>query len=688
LFAQAVALHQAGRLGEAEILYKRILAMDTSHAGALGNLGLIHLQRGNREACIRLLGKSLEISPNQPTALNALGMSLQDLNRLDEAIASYDRAIALKPDFIEALYNRGNALQLVSRLDEALANYDRTLALRPDFAEAYYNRGIAQQKLNRLDEALASYDRALALRPDFAEAHNNRGNALKDIWRLDEALASYDRALALRPDSVEIHNNRGNVLQILKRFDEALASYDRALALKPDYPYLAGSWLHCKMLCCDWNGLEAAYTVITDAIDIGKKASPPFTILAIPSTPAQQLRCAQIFIRDKYPGRSTTMWPGERHNHDRIRIGYFSSDFRNHATGHLMAELFERHNRSRFEIIGFSYGPPANDPWRQRLEKTFDRFFDVRTWADRDTAALVREREIDIAVDLNGFTQSRRTGVFALRPAPVQVNYLGYPGTLGADYMDYLIADQTLIPQKHQMYYDEKIVYLPHTYQANNSTKTISSRPFSRSELGLPDGAFVFCAFNNSFKITPDLFDVWMRLLQQVPGSVLWLLEGNAVATRNLRLETEKRGVSSDRLVFAPYMELAEHLARQRQADLFLDTFYCNAHTTASDALWAGLPVLTCLGDTFAGRVAASLLQAVGLPELITHSHADYESLALALATDPERLAAIRRRLALNRTTQPLFDTTRFTRHLEEAYAKMHERCQAGLARDHIVVEA
>jgi predicted O-linked N-acetylglucosamine transferase (SPINDLY family) len=353
-----------------------------------------------------------------------------------------------------------------------------------------------------------------------------------------------------------------------------------------------------------------------------------------------------------------------------------------------MAELFERHDRSRFEIIGFSFGPPANDIWRQRLKKAFDRFFDVRTRTDKEIAALAREWEIDIAVDLKGHTQDARIGMFALRPAPVQVNYLGYPGTLGADYMDYLIADSMLIPQEHQPYYNEKIVYLPHTYQTNNSTKVISDRPFSRAELGLPDDAFVFCCFNNSFKITPDLFDIWMRLLQAVPGSMFWLLEGNTGVGRNLRLEAGKRGVSADRLVFAPPMELADHLARLRQADLFLDTFYCNAHTTASDALWAGLPVLTSLGNTFAGRVAASLLKAIGLPELITPSHAEYEALALELATQPGRLACLRRKLALNKTTHPLFDTARFTRHLEAAYLRMHERSRAGLPPDHIVVEA
>jgi predicted O-linked N-acetylglucosamine transferase (SPINDLY family) len=689
LLAQALSLHQAGRLGEAEILYKQILAMDGSHVNALTYLGTIHLQRGNRQECIRLIGRSLEIDPNQPNAYVNQGNALKDLKRLAEALASYDRAIALKPDFAQAYCNRGNALQDLKRLDEALASYDRAIALKPDFTQVYYNRGNVLQDLRRPDEALASFDRLIALKPDFAQAHCNRGIVLQDLQRLDEALASYDRAIALKPDFAQAYFNRGNALQDLKRNDEAVASYARAIAIKPDLPYAFGFWLHSMLRCCDWADFDAACTKLTNAIDLDEKVSAPFPLLAISFSPARQLHSARILIHDKYPASSTPLWRGERYAHDRVRIGYFSSDFGDHPVSHLIAQLIESHDRAQFEIIGVSFGPPTNNTWRRRLEKAFDRFFDVRTRTDPEIAALARELEIDIAVDLNGHTKSARTGIFALRPAPVQVNYLGYPGTLGADYMDYLIADHTVIPREHQQYYDEKIVYLPDCCQVNNSTKEISDRPFSRAELGLPDGAFVFCCFNNSYKITPDLFDIWMRLLHAVDGSVLWLSEGNATAARNLRREAEQRGVAPDRLVFAPRLDsLADHLARYRQADLFLDTFYYNAHTTASDALWAGLPVLTCLGDTFAGRVAASLLQAIGLPELITRRHADYEALALELATQPERLAALRRKLAANRTTQPLFDAARFTRHIEAAYLKMQERYQAGLVPDHIVVEA
>ncbi|MGA9032483.1 MAG: tetratricopeptide repeat protein, partial [Sulfuricaulis sp.] len=631
----------------------------------------------------------IALKPDAAEAYNNRGNVLQDLKRLDEALASYDRAIALNPKSAETYFYRGRALEHLKRLDEALASYDRAIALMPDFAEAHFYRGSVLGNLKRLDEALASYDRAIVLNPNSAEAYNNRGNVLQDLKRLDEALVSFDRAIALKPDAAEAYYNRGYVLQNQTRYDEAVTSYAKAIAIKPDLPYAFGFWLHSMMRCCDWKDLDAVCAKLAQAIDRGERISAPFPLLAISSGPARQLHSARILFHDKYPESSTPLWRGERYAHDRVRIGYFSSDFCDHPVSHLIAQLIESHDRAKFEIMGFSFGPPTGDVWRQRLEKAFDRFFDVRTWTDQKIAALAREQEIDIAVDLNGHTKSARIGIFALRPAPVQVNYLGYPGTLGADYMDYLIADHTVIPREHQQYYDEKIVYLPDCCQVNNPTKEISDHPFRRAELGLPDGAFVFCCFNNSYKITPDLFDIWMRLLHAVGGSVLWLSEANATAVRNLRREAEQRGMAPDRLVFAPRMtSLANHLARYRQADLFLDTFYYNAHTTASDALWAGLPVLTCLGETLAGRVAASLLQAIGLPELITRGHADYEALALALATQPERLAAIRQKLALNRTTQPLFDTPRFTRHIEAAYLKMHERYQAGLSPDHIVVDA
>lgn len=754
LFAQALALHQAGRLGDAEAAYKKVLALNGSDLNTLNNLGTLYLQHGRMEEGIRLTVRSLEIKPDQPYAHMNLGNALKDskrfgealvsyghaialmpslaqayynrgnalgeLRRLEEALADYDRAIALKSDYVQAYFNRGNVLKELWRLDEAVASYDRAIALKPDFAEVYNNRGYTLKELKRfdealadcdrlialkpasaeahfnrsnalielgrLDEAVASFNRAINLRPDYADAYNNLGNALRDLKRLDDALVCYDRVIALEPENAEAYNNRGNVLQGLNRYDEAVSSYGRAIALKPELPYAMGSWLHSRMHCCDWNDLGTACGKITQAVERGEKTSTPFFFLTIPSSPSQQQHCASTYIQDKYPASTTPLWSGERYEHSRIRVGYFSSDFRNHAMAYLIAEMIERHDRSRFEVIAFSFSPPSDTPIRRRLEKAFDRFIDVSTRSDREIATFARQMEIDIAIDLNGFTANCRTAIFALRPAPVQVNHLGYPGTMGAGYIDYIIGDQTVIPPEHTPHYTEQIVHLPDTYWFNDSTKVISDRLFSRADLGLPERGFVFCCFNNLYKITPDLFDIWMRLLRTVEGSVLWLLEGNKTAVHNLRREAEKRAVSPDRLVFAPRMELADHLARHRQADLFLDTFYYNAHTTATDALWAGLPVLTCLGGTFAGRVAGSLLKAIGLPELITQSHEEYESLAIELASNAPRLAESRTKLKENRSTHPLFDTARFTRYLEEAYERMYARYQAGLSPENIDV--
>jgi protein O-GlcNAc transferase len=402
--------------------------------------------------------------------------------------------------------------------------------------------------------------------------------------------------------------------------------------------------------------------------------------VAIAHRAEDQLFGARTWNQRYYPAAAQPLWRGERYRHERIRVAYLSADLHEHATAYLMAELFERHDRERFEVTAVSWGPQVASPMRTRLQQAFEHFVDVRGRGDVEVAHWLREQEIDIAVDLKGYTFDARLGILAQRPVPVQVNYLGYPGTLAAPYIDYLIADAVVIPPEARMHYAEQVVWLPDSYQVNDRQRVIAARTPSRGELGLPERGIVFCSFNNNYKLTPEVFALWMRLLQQVEGSVLWLLEGNAAVAANLRREAQVRGIAPERLVFAPRAPLPEHLARQRTADLFLDTLPCNAHTTASDALWAGLPLVTCLGATFAGRVAASLLTAVGLPELITPSLAEYEALALRLATDPEALAAVKAKLARNRDTYPLFDSDRTRRHLEAAYVTMWERYQRGEA--------
>jgi predicted O-linked N-acetylglucosamine transferase (SPINDLY family) len=410
-------------------------------------------------------------------------------------------------------------------------------------------------------------------------------------------------------------------------------------------------------------------------------------LVGLADSPSTHRSCSEMYIKEKFPLNSVLGAIPKSITKNKIRLGYYSADFRTHAVAILIAELIEIHNKEQFELIAFSLGPDVKDEMQNRISKAFDQFIDVHNESDQAVAKLSRQLGIDIAIDLGGLTADCRTGIFSFRAAPIQVNYLGYPGTLGADYIDYIIGDKTLIPSKSQEFYAEKVIYLPNSYQVNDRKRFISDKQFSRAELGLPKDVFVFCCFNNNYKILPETFDGWMRILTAIEGSVLWLFQDNDWVTNNLKKEAQKRGVSESRLVFAKRLPLDEHLARHRQADLFLDTFPCNAHTTASDALWAGLPVLTMMGESFASRVAASLLTAIGLPELITNSQKDYEALAIELASNPAKLKAIKAKIETNRLTTPLFDTPRFTKHLEDAYTKIYKRYHADLTPDHIDIQ-
>jgi protein O-GlcNAc transferase len=601
-------------------------------------------------------------------------------------LASYDCALKLAADDAETHCNRGLALNALRRLNEALQSFERALKLKPSYADAHHSRGSVLRELGRLDEAVLAYDQALCAKPDYAEAYYLRGITLRELGRLEEALSSYERLLAFNPNHVEALYNRGLIQQGSGRLEEALNSYERALSIDLEHKWLRGVRLHARMQLCDWASVVEETRDLTSRIERSKKATTPFVMLSLTDSPSLHRTVAQDWVEDRHAGKDDLGAFSERTRGQKIRIGYYSADYHNHATAFLMAELFERHDRTRFDIVAFSYGPDHQDAMRHRLVSAFDEFIDVCAKSDREIAQLSRDMQIDIAVDLKGFTQDSRTGIFSYRVAPVQVNYLGYPGTMGADYIDYIVADETVIPADSRAYYSEKVVYLPGSYQVNDSTRQIPDRNFTRAELGLPEQGFVYCCFNNSYKITPETFDGWMRILKQVPESVLWLLADNATAAQNLQREAQARGVDAQRLVFARRLPLPEHLARHRVADLFIDTLPYNAHTTASDALWAGLPVLTLAGKSFAARVAASLLNALELPELVTTTQDQYESLAVELARAPGRLAELRQRLQERRITSPLFDTTGTARHLENAYQKMYERHLAGLPPEHIWV--
>ncbi len=575
-----------------------------------------------------------------------------------------------------------------SNLESAELYLKQALRLQSSNPHVLRLLGVICAQRRQYSDAIKYLNNSLKALPKNSLALSNLGNVFLELGEYSNALDAYDKSRKMDSKYEEAWSNKGNTLNELKRYDEAIAHYDKALSLKPDIDWALGDLLHTKMKICSWSGLAESLEDISKKVMANEKATNPFGLLALNDDTFLHKKSSEIYIQSRYPFNPALEPILKRPQSQKIRVGYFSADFHNHATAYLMAELFELHDKSQFELVGFSFGPIANDEMRLRLGRSFDQFIEVGGKSDVEVAKLSRDLDIDIAVDLKGFTQDARTGIFSHRAAPIQVNYLGYPGTMGANYIDYIIADKTLISPELQSCYSEKVIYLPCSYQVNDRKRLISDRKFTRQELGLPEHGFVFCCFNNNFKILPATFERWMRILRAVEGSVLWLLQDNYWAAENLKKEAEKQGVAPDRLVFAERLPLPEHLARHRQADLFLDTFPYNAHTTTSDALWAGLPVLTLIGRSFASRVAASLLNAVGLSELITGTQEECEALAIELAMNPNKLEDIKLKLANNRMTTPLFDTLCFTKNIEAAYIKMYERYHAGLEPEHILIDS
>jgi protein O-GlcNAc transferase len=671
-------LKDLGSFEEALQSFDRALELNPGFAYAHNNRAHALEGLGRNAEALESYDRALDVDPALAEAHYARALLLQRLDRLEESLAGYERALALRPALAAALSGGADVLRLLGRRDEAIEGYGRALEIEPRLAECRNGRGLVLHELGRFDEALEDFGRALAVRPDYAEACFNRALTLRALRRNAEALDGFERALSIDPKCAEAYYNRGLLRYERGRAEEALADFDAALALQPDRLEFRLMWLHVKLQLCDWRKLDAQLPGFLSELRRTRGAVAPFCLLALTDSPELMRAAAEAWVRANAPA-STLPAIARRHSAERIRLGYFSADFHNHATIHLAAELFERHDRNRFELVAFSFGERLPDAMRQRTEAAFTRFLDVRHLADRDVALLARELGIDIAIDLKGFTREARPGIFAQHAAPVQVAYLGFPATMGAPYIDYMIADAVTIPPASRAHYPESLVFLPHSYQVNDRQRLIAPRSYSRSELGLPSDGFVFCSFGRAWKISPEVFDVWMSILRRVDRSVLWLLEEGPTAASNLRREAEARGVSGARLIFAARLELAEHLARHRAADLFLDTLPCNAHTSASDALWAGVPVLTRTGSSFAARVAASLLRAVGLPELITTSAEDYEAVAVELATQPRHLADLKVRLARARHDAPLFDSDQLVRHLEGAYLHMLQRWQAGL---------
>jgi protein O-GlcNAc transferase len=623
--------------------------------------------------CERALGRA----PDWADLWNERGIILRDLKRGPEALDSIARALNLRPEFAEALCNQGDALRDVGRFHDALASYDRALELNSTLGSAHRGRGIALRALRRPAEALAEFERAELLNAPRLDLLNQRANALRELGRFEQALAAYDSALALMPDHADLLWNRGTALQKLGRYAAATQCLARLVQVAPDYEFAAGLLLHCRLELCEWRDYAETRQRILDGLKPGARVAEPFTLLSLSDSVATQLECARSFaaVNTRTPGLPPP--PRRGYGHQRIRIAYVSADLREHAVSYLMAGVFERHDRERFETLGLSLRPPEDSAMGRRVGAAFDRLIDVSGRPEAEIAALMREFEVDVAIDVTGYTEQQKCGVFAHRPAPVQVNYLGYPGTMGASFMDYILADDFVIPPHLRGSYAEQVVYLPDCFQANDDRRTAGPRP-SRAAVGLPEKGLVFCCFNGSAKLTPATLDVWGRLLQAVPDSVLWIVARSIEVRANLEREIGLRGVDPRRVVFASAMSYREHLGRVALADLFLDTFPFSAGTTASDALWAGVPILTCVGEAFSSRMAASLLRSLGLPELITGSLEEYERRALELARAPESLGALRRRLEENRRSAAVFDTAHFCRKLESAYVAMWERAERG----------
>jgi protein O-GlcNAc transferase len=661
--------------------FRHATTLDPRNPRAHNNLGRAQAELSEHAAAIECYRKALALDPKYAIAHSNLGVALVAAGEFQEALACYERALTLNPRLLETLVNQANLHMRLGEPEKAVAHYERAISLDPRNPTAHCNHANALRELRQPERALVSYEQALQLQPDMLDALCNKAFVLLEMNRHEETVACCDAILKHSPQPAAAWLYRGLALKDLQRYGDSAESFENLLRVDPNQYYTLGYLLFARAHACDWSHAALVAESLRE-VAAGKPVITPLVSLALTDDSGLQLQCARATAKHSHPPARQAVFTGQRTRRHKIRLAYLSADLRDHALSYLMSGVFEKHDRSRFEVIGVSFRPPLNTTFGLRVMRSFDAFVDVGQQSDAQTAQLLNQMEVDIAVDLMGFTRLQRLNIFAHRFAPVQVGYLGFPGTSGTDFLDYLLADEFVIPPDSRAHYSEAVVHLPDCFQANDDRRVIAALAPGRAALGLPEDAFVFCSFNNPYKITAPVFDTWCRLLRARPKSVLWMFAGNDEAQQNLRHEARSRGIDSSRLHFAGRIPYEEHLARLRFADLFLDTFPFNAGTTASDALWAGLPVVTRAGNAFASRMAGSLLRAVGLPGLVTESAEDYERLALRLASDSTELAAVRAQLAANRSTCPLFDTERFTRHLESAYMTMHERSLQGLAAE------
>jgi len=644
LLQQSIDCMQNGKLSEAENLVNRVLIIDNKNFDALHISGVI---------------KGL-------------------LNKPAEGILALQSASKIQPNNPFVQFNLAKALMENGRSRDSIKHHERVTELSPNNPDGWVNYGKALRDLGKFEKSLFSYEKALAIDSNDFQAWSNRGVTLNELKRLDEALTSYEKAIAINPNYYEAWSNRGVTLNELKRLDEALTSYEKAIAINPNIGFIYGSYLHLKMNMCNWRSFDADLAKVSSMVSQSVEVSPPLELLSLCDCPSLHLLNTAHYVDKKFPIAFSLPPIPQRPINEKIRLGYFSADFRNHAVSHLIAGLLECHDRDNFEVIAFSFGPQPDDPMRLRVKNICDQFIDISTLSDVAATQLARDQKIDIAIDLTGHTQYGRMGIFANRAAPIQINYLGYPGSSGAPYIDYIIGDHLLIPTEAQKFYSEKIIYLP-CFQANDDRRVISDQQFLRSDFGINENAFVYCSFNNTYKINPNTFNAWMRILKSTDNSVLLLLSDNGISSLNLKNMAVESGINPERLIFLPRIAYDLHLARYGLCDLFLDTLPYNGGTTASDALWSGLPVLTQTGESFASRMAASLLNSLELPELITTSQKEYEHLAIHLYYHSSELRLIKEKLRRNRTSKPLFDPKFFAKKIEGAFYAAVNRYAAKL---------
>jgi protein O-GlcNAc transferase len=665
--------------------YQKAIKLDPNYTDALNNLGVALTQTKRSVEAVKTLRRAVDIRPEFSEAHYNLGNALRDSGETDKSIKSFLNALELDPSYLDARNNLGNALKDKGDLDDAEICFRQALQIDSNSSDAYVNLGVLMQQKGDLNAAMLNFQEALGIKPSH-KAYNNIGNIKHLNSDFYGALANYEKALEVNPNYAQVHDNMGIVREDMGELILALECYRKALKFQPDLIKTISQMLHLRSKICDWSELKTEDELMF-MIGLSGDSVIPFCMLPLDDAPSRQNKRAELYAQQRFTNNPLPPILRPNKPPSRLRIGYFSADFYDHTVTHLICRMLELHDTEKFEIYAYSFSPKKEDAMRMKVIDAVDSFRDIHDMSDMDAAMLAREDKIDIAVDLTGYTKNCRSGIFAYHAAPIQINYLGYPGTMGADFMDYIITDQILVPEDSRQYLSEKVIQMPYSYMVTNNTREVSAREITRSEMGLPEDGFVFCVFNNSYKISPREFDIWTRLLLKVEGSVLWMRHSNKWADENLRKEAQKRDIDPDRLVFAERVPLDEHLARHQLADLFLDTFTFNAHSTAVDALWAGLPVLTKLGYSFAARVAGSLLSAVGMEDLITNTEQEYEDLALELASDPDKLNQLRQKLDTNRLTTPLFDTEQFTKYLENGYQQAYQIYSKGDNTDNIVIK-